>query len=206
VAPGTGGFTNSHCTTKGLGNFSTVKAPSTTKVRATNTTIITIKFNPFGIKIDIQCETLEGTGSVTNEIIEGEEQAVGKEIAVQFANCTVLEPKEGGCKVKGGGFEFSNLKAITSMIGKETGITFTPAGEGGLGKVTLEGCKTASLNNTYTVEGGLLGIVDSENPAKVNVTEASSKEGGLKIGGLSVIVIFTWHYVVAGTEKTVSTE
>jgi hypothetical protein len=207
VAAGTGGFTDSHCTKKGTGNFATVKATKITKVRSTSTTKITVTFNVGKFMVHIECGLEEGTGSVTNEVVKEDNQAIGKELTAQFSKCTVKEPVEGGCKLKGEGFEVPNAKSTTYMINEETtGVRFSPTSGETLAKITLEGCKASELNGTYSANGGMVGVVNKESPSQLEFTEASSEEGGLTIGESKVRIIYTRHSVVVGTEKTVSVE
>jgi hypothetical protein len=207
VAANTGGFTDSHCTTKGIGNFATIKAAKTIKIKSTNTTIFTIRFNIGGVKVHIECELEEGTGSGTNEVVEGASQGVGKELTAQLSKCVVHEPLGSECKIKGGGFEMAPAQSTTFMVSEEvTGVKITPTTGKTLFKITAEGCKSAGLNGTYSAEGALVGIVNKESPSQLEFTEASSKEGNLTIGGNLVTIITRLHSVVAGTEKTVSVE
>jgi hypothetical protein len=207
VAKETGGFTDSHCSKKGLGNFSTVKAASTTKIRSTNTTKITISFNVGESPVHIQCAELEGGGNVTNEVVEKANQAIGRELNTLFKNCTVLEPVESGCKLKGGGFEIPSAKSTTYMLNeKVTGVKISPTSGLTLAKLTLEGCKNSELNKTYSANGSMAGVVNAESAAQWEFTEASSEEGGLTIGESPVVIIVTTHWVVAGTDKTISVE
>lgn len=207
VAAGTGGFTDSHCTKKGIGNFSTVKITKPVAIRGTNTTTITIKLVISGIKIHITCQLGTGTANASNEVVEGTNQGIAKEINAKFSECAVIEPASQNCKIKGGAFEIGSAQSTTFMISEEvTGVKITPTTGTTLTEVTMEGCKTAGLNGTFPLKGGLVGVVNSESPSLLDFTEASSKEGGLTLGGVQVIIIFTTHYVINGTDKTVSVE
>jgi hypothetical protein len=207
VAKGTGGFTDSHCTKKGLGNFSTVKVTKIIKVRSTSTTTITIHFKIGKWTVHIDCELEEGTGSVANEVIEGQNEAVGEGLTSTFSKCTVLEPAEQECKLKGGGFEIPSAKSLTYMISeKVTGVRISPTTGETLANLTLEGCKAAELNGTYAANGALVGVVNGESPSLLEFTEASGEEGKLTIGESPVKITYTRHSVVSGTDKTVSVE
>jgi len=187
--------------------FSTVKAASTTKIRSTNTIKVTLTFNVGTSMIHIECSELEGTGNVTNEVVEGANQAIGKELTILFSKCTVTEPVENGCKLKGGGFEIPSAKSTTYMVNeKVTGVKISPTTGETLAKLTLEGCKTSELNKTYSANGSMVGVVNAESPAQLEFTAASSEEGGLTIGGSIVTIVVTTHWVVAGTDKTIALE
>jgi hypothetical protein len=178
VAAGTGKWEDSKCEkAKEKGNFGTV-APVpgfATSINGTATTTTTIGiFTP--VHQDIQCTKLTTTGLTINKVAGELMENVGEKISFKFAGCTF---KKEGCKVKGGEFEFTNLKSNTFVSGSETRVNFSPSAGSVLGLIPIEGC----LESPITVEGSMIGLPSGSS---LGFTEASSIEGKMRWGGFSL--------------------
>jgi hypothetical protein len=200
--PGTGTYTSSNCETSSeSGAFHTVKAASPVTRETTPTSTLTLASTVMGISISIECKSLSGTGVGYNEVVEGANQALGKEIAWKIGECTALKPAGKGCKVKAGAFETNTMNSTTYMISESvTGQKYTPATGTTLASIVTEGC---SLSGTYKLEGAIVGVVNNAKRAELSSTVESSKEGGLKLNGQAATIETKWHSKRQGTENIV---
>jgi hypothetical protein len=187
----TGTYLNQKCTEMvgelHIGEFERVEAGPgvTTSTTGTQTGATTFNVTLSKVNITISCSKLMTDGKAVNEKVEGAPESVGSSIKTALSGCTVT-PSEQKCVVKGEKFELPNSKSTTFMkTEKETRIQITPTLGTVLGEVTLEGCKTAELNKTYKIEGGIVAIPEGSN-WKVN--SESSKEGKLTIGGAAATI------------------
>jgi hypothetical protein len=192
VAPNTGGFTDNHCSKKGLGNWSTVKIKSfPTLVVKTMTGPWKLESTIAGVKVAITCAEMNGSSNLTGEESEGEE-------VDELVGCEVSGPE--GCKVKGGGFTTNKQK--TTVL-SETKMKVGPQEGTTIATITLEGCKAEALNGARALTGSVTGEVPAEEPASLAVTSGSE----LKFGGATVTAFeCKTHRRMFGTTSTVAWE
>ncbi len=200
---GVGNYTGSNCETESEGGkFHTVKATSPVTRETTPTSTLTLSSTVMGVNITIECKKLTGTGVGFNEVVEGANQALGKEISWQLSECSVLKPSGIGCKIAAGTIKTNTLKSTTYMISETvTWQKYTPTTGTVLASVVVEGC---SLGATYKLEGGIVGVVNNANPSELQSTAASSKEGGLTLSGKAATFETKWHSKKAETENIVA--
>lgn len=189
---GQGSFNNSNCdVSEAGGKFHTVKTTEPIETVTTPTSVLKLSTTFMGINIAVQCNGLSGAGIGTNEVVEGANEAIGREINWKLSECAVTKPEKLGCKVNGGAIATNALKSTTYMISETvTGVKYTPATGTTIASMVLEGC---TLSGTYKLEGGIVGVVNNSKRAELQSTVASSKEGGLTIGGNSVVIEGSWH-------------
>ncbi len=127
VTPGTGHFTDAHCDTEGTGSFEHVAigegvekiyeiTNSGTKNSTTEATPFVFK-GVIGIPLEISCNTLTGSATMTNRIEGGKMENVGTNVFAKLTNCTVLKPV-GKCVVK----EIATVAGVTTT--SRTEITY----------------------------------------------------------------------------------
>lgn len=171
VAEGTGKWEDSSCKgAKEKGSFERVASPvnTATAVNGTRATEATFAmFTP--VHQDIVCQQLTSTGTTTNVLVSETMQNTGEKVTFKFSECGFK--KEGTCKIKGGEFEFANLKSSTFLTGSgQTRVKFSAASEEKLGTIPIEGC----IGTPMPVQGSIIGIPDG---ITLNFTTESSSEG-----------------------------
>jgi hypothetical protein len=207
-------FSDAHCdkqVTAGTGEFGHVVLTLNTKtsIAITNektknetkeaaTTVL--KGTIAGLKSEIICKTVTGTGSLTNEEPTSKVHRVKGIVEAKFTSCTAPKPAFG-CKVKEPISVSSNVEGVEGLgAGKnEMGLEFKPTGEH-FASVTLEGCFIAGTFNTdgtavatsnTSSTGKFTGATSvftaamtketlklAGNPAEVESTTTVSKAGG----------------------------
>lgn len=199
-------FSDAHCETKGAGKWVT-RAPieSTVKeVTPTQTTIFSLEgFKLNGFVAKVSCETLSGTGKNTNIVDKGMlMQVEGKEMVLEFTQCTVKEPAGFGCLITGGKFTTKKMSSLTETVAGVTKVKFTPESGTLIGEVSIEKCSEPKVNGTYKVEGTLKGIVPAGTPAKLEFTSTSGS--AVTFASQAATFVGTTHLVLKGTEKTIA--
>lgn len=200
VAPNTGGFTDSHCVTKGIGNWSTVKIKSfPTLIVRTNTIVTKISATIGGVKFEINCSEVNGEGNLTGEETEGEAVDV-------FSGCEVKSPEPTKCKVKEGKFTTAKLKTTVVKAGEEEPAQMKEAPEAGetIASITIEGCGTAGFNGTKNLTGSAVGEVPLAELSSLSFTGTAG--GALKWGGQTASLEMKIHRRMFGTTSTVAFE
>lgn len=157
-------FSDAHCDKKvagGTGKFGhvAIKTGEATKIVVTNAGTknetqeaapIIQKGTILGIKSEIECKTLSGEGTLTNEEPSAGVHRVKGSITAKFTTCTVKKPALG-CKVKEPIEVSSNVEGVEGLgAGKnEMGLEFKPTGEH-FATLKIEGCLVAG---TFNVDG-----------------------------------------------------
>jgi hypothetical protein len=191
-------FSDAHCdtaVTAGTGKFGHVAISvgtatgisvtnAKTKNNTTESTPIIQKGTIFGIASEIECKTLSGEGTLTNEEPSAGVHRVKGTITAKFTTCTAKKPAVG-CKVKEPIEVSSNVEGVEGLgAGKnEMGLEFKPTGAH-FATITLEGCFIAG---TFNVDGTAIATGTPSNTAKHTgatsiFTEAMTKET-LKLAG-----------------------
>jgi hypothetical protein len=191
-------FSDAHCDTNvgaGKGKFGHVVLPLNEKVsisitnantknetkEATNTVL---KGTIAGLKSEIVCKTVSGTGSLTNEEPSSKVHRVKGTVEAKFTSCTAPKPAFG-CKVKEPIAVNSGVEGVEGLgAGKnEMGLEFKPTGEH-FASVTLEGCFVAG---TYNTDGTAIATGTPSNTAKwsgaTSVFTAAMTKETLKLAG-----------------------
>jgi hypothetical protein len=198
VEGGTKDFSDAHCdtaVTAGTGKFGHVAIAvgvatgisvtnAKTKNNTTESTPVIQKGTVFGVATEIECKTLSGEGSLTNEEPSAKVHRVRGSITASFTTCTVKKPAFG-CKVKEPISVSSSIEGVEGLgAGKnEMGLEFKPTGAH-FASIVLEGCFIAG---TYNVDGTAIATGTPSPTAKHTgatsiFTEAMTKET-LKLGG-----------------------
>ncbi len=157
-------FSDAHCdkkVTAGTGKFGhvAIKVGEATPIVVTNagTKNETKEAAPIiqrgtilGVKSEIECKTLSGEGSLTNEEPSAKVHRVRGSITANFTSCTVKKPALG-CKVKEPISVSSSVEGVEGLGagGNEMGLEFKPTGAH-FATLTLEGCIVAG---TFNVDG-----------------------------------------------------
>jgi hypothetical protein len=178
-------FEDAHCdrsVTTG-GTFGHVLFPVGTATKVTAVNDLTGTSSPFilaigiaGVVIHIQCNTVSGTGSVTNKEEGGAMKLAFGESTTRFTNCSVLDPAAAVpctvtiATVKANVSDPMNLKkGVTTTDatghslpepveegGTEMGLKFTASG-GKLTEITLAGAECpAAFTNTFPMTGSAI--------------------------------------------------
>jgi hypothetical protein len=192
-------FSDAHCdkkVTAGTGKFGHVAIEKgvATEVSVTNektknetkeSSATVQKGSIAGVKSEITCNTVTGTGSLTNEEPASKQHQVKGTITAEFSNCTVNKPAGFGCKVKQPIVVSSNIKGVEGLgAGKnEMGLEFSPTGEH-FAQLVIEGC---IFKGTFNVDGTAIGTgtpapTEKYSGATNLFTNAMTKET-LKLGG-----------------------
>lgn len=192
-------FSDAHCDTsvgaeKGKFGHTALKAGESIEVSVTNakTQNNTTEANPaiqkgslFGVKSEITCKTVSGSGSLENKE-SGKEHKITGSITAEFTSCTVNKPAGFGCKVKEPITVKSSVEGVEGLgAGKnEMGLEFKPSEGETFAEITLTSCIFAG---TFKVTGTAIGTGNPAPTAKhsgtTNVfTNAMTKET-LKMAG-----------------------
>jgi hypothetical protein len=196
------GFSQEHCkradaVSEGA-RFEHVEVPrsTTTEVSITNarTNIGTSAAEPTflagtiaGIPVEIKASVVSGGGSLSNSEFGSEMIATGKG-KLLYSEVTVVKPSGLGCKVTGGKFETVELRMKTESqpIPEEESnsqmfVQFEPVLIPEVARIRIEGCSTASLNNTFVLSGSVKGRPDG---ATIGFTSEDTKtQNTLKLAG-----------------------
>jgi hypothetical protein len=157
-------FSDAHCdkkVTPGTGKFGhvAIKVGEATKIVVTNAGTknetkeaapVVQKGTIAGIKSEIECKTLSGEGTLTNEEPSEKVHRVRGSITANFSSCTVKKPALG-CKVKEPITVSSSIEGVEGLgAGKnEMGLEFKPTGEH-FASLVIEGC---IIKGTFNVDG-----------------------------------------------------
>jgi hypothetical protein len=194
VKGGTKDFSDEHCTkevTPGLGAFGHLAIEGGTSTNYVSTNTVTLKETSnavfkttlAGTKGEIVCAKSKEEGTATNELVKTVGQSVGSKISFKYSECTVTKPAGEGCKVKGGAFEFPNLKSTTFEKEEEVefGVLYSPTEGTKLGELVIEGCKIKEMNKGYEVAGSLRAIPEGATTKFIElVTEKTLTISGQK--------------------------
>lgn len=143
-----------------------------------------LKGTILGIKSEIVCNTVSGTGSLTNEEPSSKVHRVKGTVEAKFSSCTAVKPALG-CKVKEPIEVSSNVEGVEGLgTGKnEMGLEFKPTGAH-FSSVTLEGC---FLAGTFNTDGTAIATGTPSNTAKwsgaTSVFTAAMTKETLKLAG-----------------------
>lgn len=191
-------FSDAHCdnqVTAGTGKFGHVAIPvgektnivvsnANTKNNTTESTPVIQKGTIFGLAAEIECQTLSGEGTLTNEEPEAKVHRVRGTIVAKFTSCTAKKPALG-CKVKEPIEVSSSVEGVEGLgAGKnEMGLEFKPTGEH-FAQLKLEGCIAAGTYNTdgTAIATGTPSASGKFTGATSIFTEAMTKET-LKLAG-----------------------
>ncbi len=187
-------FTDAHCDSKGAGKFGhTVLAGKVevsvtnakTKNNTTESTPAIQKGTIFGLKSEIVCTVVSGSGTLENTEPAAKQHQVKGSITAEFTKCTAVKPAIG-CKVKEPIKVTSNVEGVEGLgAGKnEMGLEFKPAVGETFAEIVLEGCFAAG---TYKVTGTAIGTgtpapTEKHSGATNVFTNAMTKET-LKLAG-----------------------
>jgi hypothetical protein len=188
-----GDFTDAHCGNQvkaGEGKFAhtEIKKEEKTEISLTNAQTMSetkgaqplLFTGKIGLtQIEFSCNTVQGTGSVTNEEpIEKAMKATGTAI-IEAKNCAVTKPAK--CIVKE---PFTwDTRFETYENGSEMGIRFSPKSGELFGSWGMEGSECALKGKSFTIAGSFNGTVGGTTEGKgatLGFTPASTT--GLKWG------------------------
>lgn len=193
-----GDFADAHCdkgVPQGQGDFGHVvlKVNEKTNVSISNektknetkeSTSTVLKGTIAGVKSEIICKTVAGSGSLTSEEPEAKKHRFKFFLTIKHSSCSMPKPALG-CKVKEPVEASFNGEGVEELgAGKnEMGLEFKPAGEH-FGSFTVEGCIIAG---TYNVDGtaiatGTPSPTEKHSGATVDFTLGMSEET-LKLAG-----------------------
>jgi len=195
VAAPNGFFNGPHClTTAGEGKYNHIaigntkttlagtnentasnEAGETTK--ATRASILNGTLS--GVKTELKCTGLSGTGFMENKETAGGEMFAHATGTLSYTGCTVVAPEPEKCKVKGGTVTTTELTGSTEGLTEQANIK--PATGTTFATITIEGCGTAGLNNAFPVTGSLKGKITG-----ATITSTGSEvtaQNTLKFGG-----------------------
>lgn len=192
-------FSDEHCDTNvgaGKGKFGHVNiAPKTkvdisitnakTKNNTTESTPAIQKGTIFGIKSEIVCKTVTGTGSLENVEAVAKQHQVKGTVSAEFTSCTVVKPALG-CKVKEPIKVTSNVEGVEGLGPEKNtmGLEFKPTAGETFAEIILEGCFIAG---TYKVTGTAIGTGTPSPTAKhsgtTNVFTNEMTKETLKLAG-----------------------
>jgi hypothetical protein len=184
VAEGAGEFGHVEIEKNIATNISITNAKTQNKTTEANPAIF--KWTTLGVKFEVTCKTVTGSGSFTNEEPANKVHRAKGSVEVDFTSCTVNKPAGLGCKVKEPIFFDADTETVEGLgAGKnEMGLEFKPAVGSVLYGIVIESCIVAGV---YEITGTAIG---TGNPAPTerfsgatNVfTNAMTKET-LKHGG-----------------------
>jgi hypothetical protein len=175
-----GGFSDAHCTKEakaGEGTFGhvAIEPKKETQITVTNqntseetkgsqTFLLTGELA--GAKFEIPCSGVGGTGTLTNEEVEGSMRASGN-LTIETSGCKVLKPT--GCAIQGGTI---NYNAHFNTQGME--LEFTPKSGGQFGTWTLinNGAEKCPVTGVIGISGSFLAIPSG---ATLGLTTESTK-------------------------------
>jgi hypothetical protein len=162
-------FTDAHCHTKvfpGFGKFRHIPAKigekievSVTNAKTNNNTTESTpaiqKGTIFGVKSEIVCTVVSGSGSLENTEPASKQHQVKGTINAEFTKCTATKPAIG-CKVKEPIKVTSNVEGVEGLGPEKNtmGLEFKPAAGETFAEITLEGC---FLAGTFKVTGTAIG-------------------------------------------------
>jgi hypothetical protein len=156
-----------------------------TKNNTTESTPAIQKGTIFGVKSEITCTVVGGTGTLENTEPASKQHKVTGTVNAEFTKCTVNKPALG-CKVKEPIKVTSNVEGVEGLgAGKnEMGLEFKPSAGETFAEITLEGC---ILSGTFKVTGTAIGTgtpaPTEKHSGTTNVfTNAMTKET-LKLAG-----------------------
>lgn len=216
---GANDFSDAHCdnsVTPGTGKFGHVVLPLNEKVtiaisneKTKNETkeaaSTVLKGTIAGLKSEIICKTVSGSGSLTNEEPTSKVHRVKGLVEAKFTSCTAPKPAFG-CKVKEPISVSSNVEGVEGLgAGKnEMGLEFKPTGEH-FASVTLEGCFIAG---TFNTDGTAIATGTPSNTAKwsgaTSVFTAAMTKETLKLAGNPAEVESTTTVTKAGGGNPIS--
>lgn len=206
-------FSDAHCDNNvgaGKGEFGHVVLPlnqstsiaisnEKTKNETKEAASTVLKGTIAGIKSEIVCKTVSGTGSLTNEEPASKVHRVKGTVEAKFTSCTAVKPAFG-CKVKEPITVSSSVEGVEGLgAGKnEMGLEFKPTGAH-FASVTLEGCFIAG---TYNTDGTAIATGTPSNTAKwsgaTSVFTAAMTKETLKLAGSAAEVESTTTVTKAG--------
>lgn len=191
-------FNDAHCDSKtgGFGKFGhvAIKTGEATEVALTNakTQNNTLEASPailkgtiFGVKTEIVCKTVSGSGTLTNEEPVSKLHRFKASLKTKLNSCTVTKPAGFGCKVKEIielGSTVEGVEHLSGGIG-EMGLEFRPTAVN-FDSITIEGCFLAGtypLGGTAVATGAPL-ATEKHSGATLIFTNEMSKES-LKLAG-----------------------
>jgi hypothetical protein len=193
TAAGTKEFSDEHCLIKGGGSptrghtlLSGAVAVAVSNAKTANSTTAsdpsTLKGAISGIAVEIECPTVEGSGTLTNAA-----SSVSGELALNYTGCKLLKPAGRGCIVKESGVVAEGVIASEPLkfttVGQVAGrLKIQPASGTTFAKASIESCLAEKPpKGTYPVVGTLSATASG---ATVTTTEASvTAEGGFTFGG-----------------------
>jgi hypothetical protein len=134
----------------GLGKTSITVSNEKTKNNTTEAAPAIMKGTVFGVATEIECKTVSGEGSLTNEEPAAGTHRVKGSVTAKFSTCTVKKPALG-CTVKQPIEVSSNVEGVEKLgtEANEMGLEFKPTGEH-FATLKIEGCFVAG---TYNVDG-----------------------------------------------------
>jgi hypothetical protein len=169
------------------GNFETVRVAgkNSGKVTPGPTGVSTLAATVAGVKFKISCTGESGTAELENTGSGTSSQVLGSAIVVNYEGCTVVEPKEKGCKVPST-ITTNSLKAETP---KETMKTvYTPTTGETFVTIVVSGCSSEALNGSKPVTGSATSLVPEGVMGELQ--EFTSTSGSaLKFGGQAATFI-----------------
>ena len=179
------------------GEYHTTFVKKNAVLKRTNTAPVFVHWVVSGIEVEVKCETLGGTKTVSNFEKEGKFGFSG-EGKISLSACTVAKPAGAGCTVKP--IETVQLSETSEDLAGEVLRTLYVPKEGSkLTTVTVEGCV---LKGSYVVEGKL-----RSQAVNIHTEEFSAKSGSeLTIKGLPVFITAPFHDATASNGKTVVRE
>jgi hypothetical protein len=205
-------FSDAHCDNNvgaGKGEYGHVVLPkekvsisitnANTKNGTTEAASTVLKGTIFGVKSEIVCKTVSGSGSLTNEEPSAGVHRVKGTVEAKFTSCTAPKPAFG-CKVKEPITVTSNVEGVEGLgAGKnEMGLEFKPTGEH-FATVTLESCFIAG---TFNTDGTAIATGTPSNTAKwsgaTSVFTAAMTKETLKLAGNPAEVESTTTVTKAG--------
>ena len=158
-----------------------------------------------GIKSEIICKTVTGSGSLTNEEPSSKVHRVKGTVEANFTSCTAPKPALG-CKVKEPITVSSNVEGVEGLGAEKNqmGLEFKPTGAH-FASVTLEGCLIAG---TFNTDGTAVATGTPANTAKQSgatsiFTAAMTKET-LKLAGNPAEVESTTTVTKTGSTNAIA--
>lgn len=130
-----------------------------------------------GVLIEIQCETVGGSGELENSA--GAATGYG---TIEYGGCRVTQPAGKGCEVTGGTVTTKTLEGTTT--GQAAGkLLFSPAGEGTeIATLPFKGCSIPALNNNFPVTGSL--VAETSGATTTTTHAGVTTQNALKFGGV----------------------
>src|SRR4029077_229959 len=171
VTPGTGKFEDNHCQKPGgTKEFEKELIKGLLKIIAKQTESYTLEGKLAGVTVEIKCEEQKATGSIHNGLTGKDlEPGKGSQILVglglinnEFKKCKVEKPAGQGCKVAEP-IQPPSLIQLSTVNGK-TYLLYSPdpaKSETIFVEITLSGCTTTALNNTFPITGMAAGLAEN---------------------------------------------